>query len=123
MSDSAASIRWTFACRRDDVVPNTGACVLLGGQQIALFRVVDPHCDSERFYAIGNVDPFSRAAVLARGLVGGTPEAPYVASPMYKQRFDLRTGVCLDDTTKAVPSYPVRCAEDWLLVGAVEHAT
>ncbi|MFL0428440.1 nitrite reductase (NAD(P)H) small subunit [Moraxella sp. 179-F 1C4 NHS] len=31
----------------------------------------------------------------------------YVASPMYKQRFDLATGKCLDDEQVALKSYPV----------------
>ena len=42
---------------------------------------------------------------------------PKVASPVYKQGFDLRTGVCLDDPEVSVPSYPVRvCDEGWVAV-------
>ncbi|WP_418935981.1 nitrite reductase (NAD(P)H) small subunit [Klebsiella pneumoniae] len=32
----------------------------------------------------------------------------YVASPMYKQRFDLATGKCLDDERVSLRSYPVK---------------
>jgi nitrite reductase (NADH) small subunit len=46
--------------------------------------------------AIDNLDPCSGASVLSRGLVGDADGVPTVASPMYKQRFDLRTGQCLD---------------------------
>ncbi|MDI4481504.1 nitrite reductase small subunit, partial [Moraxella osloensis] len=32
----------------------------------------------------------------------------YVASPMYKQRFDLATGKCIDDERVSLRSYPVK---------------
>ena len=35
--------------------------------------------------------------MLARGIVGTRGDVPFVASPMHKQAFDLRTGQCLDD--------------------------
>jgi nitrite reductase (NADH) small subunit len=53
-------------------------------------------------------DPFSGAYVLARGILGTRGGTPTVASPMYKQVFDLRSGQCLDDPAQAVPTYPVR---------------
>jgi nitrite reductase (NADH) small subunit len=34
---------------------------------------------------------------MARGIVGSRGNRPTVASPMYKQVFDLLTGSCLDD--------------------------
>ena len=48
-------------------------------------------------YALSNIDPFSGAAVLSRGIVGDLGGVPVVASPMHKQHFDLRTGACVDD--------------------------
>jgi nitrite reductase (NADH) small subunit len=33
---------------------------------------------------------------MSRGIVGSRGDAPTVASPMHKQVFDLRTGICLD---------------------------
>jgi nitrite reductase (NADH) small subunit len=54
-------------------------------------------------HAIGNLDPFSGAAVLSRGIVGDRGGAPTVASPVFKQVFDVRTGRCLDDPAVAVP--------------------
>ncbi|WP_425570828.1 nitrite reductase (NAD(P)H) small subunit, partial [Pseudonocardia adelaidensis] len=67
--------------------------------------------------AIGNVDPFSGAAVLSRGIVGDRGGVPVVASPVYKQAFSLVTGECLDDPGARVPVYPVRIADGWLQVG------
>ncbi len=56
--------------------------------------------------------------MLSRGIIGDAAGIPKVASPVYKQGFDLRTGACLDDPTVAVPAYPVRvCDEGWVSVG------
>ena len=41
----------------------------------------------------------------------------FVASPLLKQRFDLRTGVCLDDPAVVVPSYEVRVVDGMVVVG------
>lgn len=94
---------WTPVCRYDDLEPERGVAALLGDEQVALFRTFDGS-----LYAIGNQDPFSGAFVLSRGIVGTRGEIPTVASPLHKQVFDLRTGVCLDDTTAAVRKYAVR---------------
>ena len=34
-----------------------------------------------------------------------------VASPLYKQNFNLKTGECLDDESVSVPSYPVKIVD------------
>ena len=60
------------------------------------------------FTPIGNIDPFSGAAVLSRGIVGDRGGEPTVASPLHKQVFSLASGRCLDDPAVAVPTYPVR---------------
>ena len=49
-----------------------------------MFRTFD-----ERLFALSNRDPYSGAYVLARGIVGTRGGLPTVASPMYKQVFDL----------------------------------
>ena len=46
---------------------------------------------------MGNLDPFSRANVLSRGIVGDLKGELVVASPVYKQHFSLRTGQCVED--------------------------
>ncbi|HVT70900.1 MAG TPA: nitrite reductase small subunit NirD [Trebonia sp.] len=94
---------WTVVCHRDDLQPERGAAALVGGAQVALFRTFDG-----ALYAIGNQDPFTGAFVLSRGIVGTRGGIPTVASPLHKQVFDLRTGVCLDDETVCVPVFPVR---------------
>jgi nitrite reductase (NADH) small subunit len=93
---------WVDVCALDDIVPDTGVCALVGGRQIALVRAGD------RVYAVDNFDPFSRAYVLSRGIVGDKGGIPKIASPIYKQSFDLRTGECLDDPTVRIPIFMVR---------------
>jgi nitrite reductase (NADH) small subunit len=95
---------WEEVCGLDDLLPGTGVCALLGGQQVALVRTARP----DAVYAIGNFDPFGKAFVLSRGIVGDKGGVPKIASPIYKQSFDLRTGQCLDDPGVRVPTYPVR---------------
>ena len=94
---------WVDVCSVDDLVIGRGACALVGGSQVALFRV-----GADEVYAISNFDPFSEAYVLSRGIVGSRGDVPKVASPMYKQSFDLRTGLCLDDPDVGIATYEVR---------------
>lgn len=103
MTETLARTRWSTVCDYDDLPPERGTCALVEGHQIALFRTHDGV-----LYALANRDPFSGAYVLARGIVGCRGGVPTVASPMYKQVFDLTTGCCLDDPAVAVPTYGVR---------------
>ena len=67
-----------------------------------------------RVHAVSNFDPYSRANVISRGIVGTRQDAPTVASPMYKQVFDLRTGACLDTQGKepiALQVWPVTVSD------------
>ena len=92
-------------CAIDELIPNTGVGALVDGVQVALFRVMNS--DGEFFFAVSNRDPFSGANVLARGIVGSIQERIIVASPVYKQHFDLRTGQCLEDDSVQLECWPV----------------
>jgi NAD(P)H-dependent nitrite reductase small subunit len=59
-------------------------------------------------YAISNYDPFGKANVLSRGLIGDLNNIPMVASPLHKQHFSLKTGVCFDDENVKVDTYGIR---------------
>lgn len=99
---------WTSACAYDYLIAGRGVGVLLDdGSQAALFRL-----DDGSVYALGNIDPFSGAAVLSRGVVGDRAGRPTVQSPIGKQAFGLDDGRCLDDPTVAVPVYRVHVAPD-----------
>jgi nitrite reductase (NADH) small subunit len=99
-------------CRLSDIVPNTGVCALVNGRQVAIFRVEDG------LYAIDNYDPFSRANVLSRGIVGDLKGELVVASPVYKQHFSLKSGQCMEDPEVRVPVYAVRLEEETIWVEA-----
>ncbi|ACZ88658.1 nitrite reductase small subunit NirD [Streptosporangium roseum] len=105
LSEATTTV-WTAVCAYTDLLPERGACALVGRHQIALFRTFDGE-----LFAIGNRDPFSGAQVLSRGIVGTRAGEPSVASPMHKEVFSLVTGVCLDDPAVAVPTYPIRVAD------------
>jgi nitrite reductase (NADH) small subunit len=80
-----------------------GVAALVAGDRVAVFLLAGGEA-----FAIDDRDPFSGSYVLSRGLVGDAGGVPTVASPIYKQRFDLRTGQCLDDAEARVPTYDVR---------------
>ena len=101
---------WEDVCALEDIVPWTGVCALVDGRQVAVVRT------DKAVYAIGNFDPFSKAFVLSRGIVGDRGGIPKIASPIYKQTFDLRTGQCLDDPRVRVRSYEVRVERGRVLV-------
>ncbi|MFD5268760.1 nitrite reductase small subunit NirD [Streptomyces sp. NPDC058335] len=95
---------WFTVCDLSLLVPGRGVAALLpDGRQVALFRD-----RAGELYAVDNRDPFSGAAVLSRGLTGSVQGRPFVASPLLKQRFDLRSGQCLDDDTVRITTYEVR---------------
>ena len=104
---------WVDVCPLDRLIPSRGVCALVGGLQVAVFRIA-----GEEIYALSNFDPYSGAFVLSRGIVGSRAERLKVASPIYKQSFDLETGVCLDDATVSVRTFEVRVA-----VGMVQVAS
>ena len=96
---------WSAVCSLDDIVPDTGVCALVDGRQVAVFRI---GVNEPRVFAIDNLDPNAGAAVLSRGLVGSIGERIVVASPIYKQHFDLHSGECLEAPEHSVASYPAR---------------
>lgn len=108
---------WTTACDYEFLIPGRGVGVLLdNGSQAALFRL-----DDGSVRAVGNIDPFSGAAVLSRGLVGDRSGRATVVSPIQKQAFALDDGSCLDDPRVSVPVYPARITRDGhIQIGRIE---
>ncbi|WP_182378864.1 nitrite reductase small subunit NirD [Nocardioides sp. WS12] len=111
----------TVVCRLDQIRKESGVTALVAGEAVAVFRTYD-----DEVYALSNFDPFGKASVLSRGIVGtktvvvdGVEEqVPFVASPLLKQPFDLRTGICLDNAEVSVPTYDVRVIDGVVAVGA-----
>jgi nitrite reductase (NADH) small subunit len=99
-------VTWAQVCPVDALPIDRGAAALVHSRQVAIFRLA-----SGEVFAVGHRDPFSDVNVMARGLVGTRGEVPTVASPIYKQTFDLRTGRCLDDESVALGSWSVRVVD------------
>jgi nitrite reductase (NADH) small subunit len=106
-----AEAAWRPVCRLDDLEECWGEAALVDGEQIALFRL-----PGDRLLAVGNIDPRTRAAVMARGIVGSRGAAPTIASPLHKEVYDLATGACLSGGD-GLGSYPVRCVDGIVEVG------
>jgi NAD(P)H-dependent nitrite reductase small subunit len=103
---------WVAVCKLTDIVPDTGVCALVNGRQVAVFRLGG----DDSVYAIDNRDPFSRANVLSRGIVGDLKGERVVASPVYKQHFNLVTGQCLEEADVRIAAFPVRVEDGMVLV-------
>ncbi|PWI32508.1 nitrite reductase small subunit [Vibrio albus] len=99
--------QWQKICDVKDIVPGTGVCALVNGEQVALFR---PYAD-ERVFAIHNMDPFAKSNVLSRGIICEHKGELWVASPLKKQRFSLNDGRCLEDERFSVASYDARVTD------------
>lgn len=107
---------WRDVCGIDDLQPNSGVCALVDGQQVAIFFLYP----TGLCYAIDNFDPFGNANVLSRGLIGDINGQPVVASPLYKQHFNLQTGVCLEDESVKIPVYAIRINKSRVEVNVME---
>lgn len=101
-------------CQLEDIVPGTGVCALVDGEQVAVFRPTA----GEDVFAISNTDPYFQSNVLSRGLIVEHQSELWVASPLKKQRFNLTTGVCMEDEQFNVKAYKARVTD-----GAVEIAS
>lgn len=96
---ATASAVGTRVCSIADLTPELGVAALVDGEQVAIFLLADGslHC-------VQNLDPFSGAHVMSRGITGSRGDVPTIASPIYKQVFSLLDGTCLvtmDKETKA----------------------
>jgi nitrite reductase (NADH) small subunit len=95
---------WLRVCELEEIIPDTGVCAYIDGRQVALVRAGD----GEKIYAVDNFDPFSKAFVISRGIVGDKDGVPKISSPIFKQSFNLLTGQCLEKPAVSIPTYPVR---------------
>jgi nitrite reductase (NADH) small subunit len=104
METQTNNTTWTDICSLKDLTPNAGICAHFNNQQVAIFLCKR----TDHLYAVANFDPFGKANVLSRGIMGSTQDITYVASPLYKQRFNLATGECLDSESHKLKTFCVR---------------
>ena len=111
---------WIAVCTLRQLLPERGVAVLVGDEQVALFRVSGTRGGplgrpTDTVHAVGHRDPFSGAYVMARGILGSAGDRDTVASPMYRHVFDLSTGECLTDPGVRLPVHRT------LVLGGVVH--
>ena len=106
-------IEWTAVCTVEDLVPESGVAVWTNDGPVAVFYLPELECE---LYAISHTDPFTGANVLARGITGDLKGQLVVASPLYKQHFNLETGQCLEDETVQVKTYQVSLKDGRVLL-------
>ena len=95
---------WVNVCSVEDLQPDSGVCALVAGAQVALFYLTK----TQQVFALANYDPIGKANVLSRGMIGDLGGEPMLASPLYKQHYSLRTGVCFEYADVKIDTYPVR---------------
>ncbi len=119
------SEEWIQVCKKSDLVKNSGVCALVNDKQVALFCLPTGAAnDAElKVVATSNWDPIGKANVLYRGLLGSKQLADsendamyFVASPLYKQRYCLETGRCIDSDEVAIDIHQVKLENDSLFV-------
>ena len=98
----SSELNWKAICNASELTPLIGVRALFEGYQVALFKIKD------QLFAVDAIDPFTKTAVLSRGIVGDLQGQTVVASPIYKQHFNLETGACLEDESVSVKTFPVR---------------
>ena len=107
---------WIDVCRADRAPLDRGVAALVDDQPVAIFRL-SPTADSreDEWFAVSHIDPATGAPIMARGLVGsaGAPPVviPTLASPLHKQRYNLRTGACLDDESLHLQVFDIRVTD------------
>jgi nitrite reductase (NADH) small subunit len=88
-------------CQVKDLIENAGIPSLLDPTPIALFLI------KGQVYALDNFDPIGHASVMSRGIVGSIKGRLVVASPLYKEHYDLVSGECLENPEVKLAVYPV----------------
>ena len=109
---------WVDVCALDRLELDRGVCALVGGDAVAVFRV----SPDGALFAVSNVDPFTGASVMSRGIVGSKGDIIKVSSPMLKHAFDLCTGEHLDDPTISLRTFAARVSAGRVEVAWPESA-
>ena len=100
-------------CKISDLIENSGICALVDDQQVAIFYL--PNTE-QKVFAVSNWDPIGKANVISRGIVGDIKGTVVVASPLYKQHFNLQTGACIEDDTAKLDTFKVEIIDDEVII-------
>lgn len=103
---------WYSICPFDRLPVDRGVAALVDGAQVAVVRTHEGN-----LYAVDNLDPFSGAMVMSRGIVGSRGDRDVLMSPMHKQAYDLQTGQCFQEPEIWLTVHEVRVADGMVEVG------
>lgn len=121
----AIGSNWEPICSLDALTPERGVAALLSDTdsdakvQIAVIRTYD-----DKVFGVQQLDPYSGANVMSRGIVGDYDARPTIASPVYKQTFDLETGICVNpqgSDRRNLKKYPI-IVHDGTVYAAFPHS-
>lgn len=96
---------WHQICELNKLSRNSGAGAFVGGKQVAVFYLPS---QTPEVMAIDNWDPIGQAFVMSRGIVGDVAGQPCVASPLYKQHYNLQTGQCFESPEVKIKTWAVK---------------
>ncbi|VTY11866.1 nitrite reductase small subunit NirD [Rothia dentocariosa] len=99
--NAAVESSWVRICSESELEENWGEVALVKGQQYAIFKT------KHGYYACDHRDPNSQSLVIARGIVGEKDGHSTIASPLYKEVYDLTTGECVSGADYTIGVYPL----------------
>jgi len=106
-------------CKLEELMPLQGCGALIGDEQVALFLVPN---SEQKVFAVQNWDPIGQANVISRGIVGDVKGEICVASPLYKQHFNLETGQCVEKPHVQLKTWSVLIKNGVVYLGEAKAA-
>ena len=106
---------WIKAAPVTEFPANSGACVLIAEEQIAVFNFGYDN----KWYATQNNCPHQGENALSRGLTGDSQGKHKVSCPFHKKSFSLEDGKCLTDEEYELKTYPVKVEDGYVFIGLV----
>ncbi len=104
---------WYKAAPASEFPANSGACVLVNGEQIAVFNFAEEN----KWYATQNQCPHKKEMAISRGLTGDSNGTPKVACPFHKKSFSLEDRSCLSGEEYQLKTYPVKIEDGYVFIG------
>jgi NAD(P)H-dependent nitrite reductase small subunit len=106
---------WVEVGSTENFATNVGTPILYGDSQLAVFN----NEVRGEWYCTQNMCPHKQAFVLSQGLTGSSAEhgnKPYVACPLHKKQFDLKTGEGLNDDELNILTFAVKLEGNKVMV-------
>lgn len=109
---SEVTKNWERAGLVSDFPEEGGSCVLINGEQIAVYNFTS----RSEWFATQNLCPHKQEMILSRGMIGDVKGEPKVACPFHKKQFSLESGACLSGEDYEISTYAVKVEGDEVFV-------